>query len=170
MTDIDKTVEEAFASAMPYECWEKLTDESAKAYSAFCVFRDLDAAYRTIKKAFETADKGSSYKQWCNWSWKFKWSERAAAFDRNNERIKQTQFRKIIEAQTEKQIEVAGQMLDVLGRKLTTMNPEEITANHVPVFLTTADKMQRTIAGLDSENKSEMKQGELSFFTEFEGL
>ena len=39
MTDIDKAIEEAKASVMPFESWERLPGESGAAYSAFCAYR-----------------------------------------------------------------------------------------------------------------------------------
>ena len=37
MTDIEKTIEEAKASMLPFESWERLEGESPAAFAAFCV-------------------------------------------------------------------------------------------------------------------------------------
>jgi excisionase family DNA binding protein len=55
MTDMDKAIEEAKASVMPFESWERLPGESGLAYSAFCAYRDLGLA-RNIRKAVEAAE------------------------------------------------------------------------------------------------------------------
>jgi hypothetical protein len=56
MTDIDKTLDEAKAAALPFESWERLAGESGLAYAAFCAYRDLGLE-RNIRKAVETAEK-----------------------------------------------------------------------------------------------------------------
>ena len=38
--DYEKIVEEAKASALPYENWERLPGETGAAFAAFCAFRD----------------------------------------------------------------------------------------------------------------------------------
>ena len=38
--DYEKIVEEAKASLLPYESWERLPGESGAAFAVFCVFRD----------------------------------------------------------------------------------------------------------------------------------
>src|SRR5215469_3736093 len=106
MTDFDKTIEEAKAVVLPYESWERLTEETAPAYAAFCVFRDLGFE-RNIRKAYEkakniTVKSENQYSGWRNYASLFRWKERAEAFDRYTEKMKQAEFRKTIEAQGEK--------------------------------------------------------------------
>ena len=175
MTDFEKVIEEAKAAVLPFESWERLTGESSLAYAAFCSFRDLGAE-RNIRKAVENAEKdetkqGKRYRVWLNWSTQFRWKERTADYDRYIEKLKQTELRKTIEAQGEKQREVTGKMLDVVSKKLETMNPEELTQGNVTEWVQTAIKAEREAAGLLADNgKAEPKQGELSFVTDFQGL
>ena len=62
-------------------------------------------------------------------------------------------------------------MLDVVSKKLDTMNPEELTQGNVTEWVSTAIKAEREAAGLVADNgKAEPKQGELSFVTDFQGL
>jgi len=61
MTDIDKTIKEAWsksalAEILPFESWERLPGETGAAFSAFCAFRDLGAE-RNIRKAVESIEK-----------------------------------------------------------------------------------------------------------------
>ena len=179
MKDIDRVIREAKEGLMPFESWERLPRESAMAFAAFCVFRDLGAE-RNIRKAAETAlnsidknegGRGTSYRMWRNWSTQFRWKERAADFDRYLENLKQTELRKTIEAQGEKHREVTGKMLDVVIKKLDTMNPEDLTQGNVPDWVQTAIKADREVAGLvNADGKAESKQGELAFVSDFNGL
>ncbi|MDR0496189.1 MAG: hypothetical protein LBH42_01090 [Treponema sp.] len=175
MTDIDKAIEEAKADMMPFESWERLPGETALAYAAFCIFRDMGAE-RSIRKAVEFAEKdkaacGKSYNGWRNWSTKFRWRERAADYDKHLDHLKQTDLRKTIETQGEVHRAVTGKMLAVVSKKLDLMDPAELTQGNVTEWVSTAIKAEREAAGLTtSGGKSEPKQGELSFVSDFEGL
>ena len=175
MTDFEKVIEEAKAAVLPFESWERLTGESSLAYAAFCSFRDLGAE-RNIRKAVESFEKDEAkrekrYRVWRNWSTQYRWRERAADYDRYTEKLKQTELRKTIEAQGEKHREVTGKMLDVVSRKLDTMNPEELTQGNVTEWVATVIRAEREAAGLVTSNgKPEPKQGELSFTPDFQGL
>jgi len=175
MTDFNKAINEAIADNLPFESWERLTGETSAAFSAFCSFRDLGSE-RNIRKAVESVEKDEAvrakrYKVWRNWSTAFRWRERAADYDKYLERLKQAELRKTIEAQGEKQREVTGKMLDVVSKKLDTMNPADLSQNSVSEWVQTAIKAEREAAGLVAGNdKAEPKQGELNFVSDFQGL
>ena len=175
MTDIDKAVEEAKKQMMPFESWEQLPGESSKAFLAFRSFRDIGPE-RSIRKAVDEVEKDEGKREkrckvWRNWCSKFRWRERAADYDRYIEHLKQGEKRKTIEAQGEKQRMVTGKMLDVVSKKLDTMNPADLTQDSLPEWVQTAIKAEREAAGLVASNgKPETKQGELNFTSDFEGL
>ena len=179
MTDIDKTIEEARVDMLPFYSWERLTGETSEAFYAFCVFRDFGLD-RNILKAVESAAKDErerlkKYRTWRNWAAKFRWSVRAADYDRWRESLKQTEVRKTIEAQGEKHRLVTGKMLDVVIKKLDLMNPEDLTQSTVTDWVNTSIKAEREasnfVCGLVSPNgKTETKQGELNFVSDFQGL
>ena len=175
MLDIEKVIDDVKASTLPYESWEKLTGESALAFSAFCSFRDLGAE-RNIRKAVDVFESDESkkekrYRVWRNWAAQFRWRERAADYDNYIEQLKQTELRKTIEAQGEKHRLVTGKMLDVVQKKLDIMNPEELTQGNVTDWVQTAIRAEREAAGLVSFcSKEYPKQNELSFVSDFNGL
>jgi len=175
MTDTDRIIEEARAEMLPFESWERLTGETSAAFAAFCVYRDFGAE-RNICRAIENMEKDEGirakrYRVWRNWSTQFRWRERAADYDRYIEKLKQTELRKTIEAQGEKHRQVTGKMLDVVSKKLDTMNPEDLTQGTVTDWVQTAIRSEREAAGIISPNgKPETKQGELNFVSDFQGL
>jgi hypothetical protein len=67
--------------------WEKLSGESAKAFHAFTIYRDLGAA-RSLAKVGralgETGVAGPSMVE--EWSVRWRWVERSDAFDRDEDR------------------------------------------------------------------------------------
>ena len=161
MTDFDKAIKKAKVAILPFESWERLPGETPLAYSAFCFFRDLGSE-RNVRKAVDCFEKDETKKEkrikvWRNWSTQFRWRERAADFDRYIEKLKQEELRKTIEAQG------TGKMLDVVNRKLDTINPEDLTQGNVTEWVQAAIKAERETAGLVTANgKAESKQGELS--------
>jgi hypothetical protein len=175
MTDIDKAIELAKAEVLPFESWERLSGESGAAFSAFCAFRDCGTE-RTVKKAVESVEKDEAvrakrYRVWRNWCTAFRWRERVADYDKYIERLKQSELRKTIEAQGEKQRVVTGKMLDVVNKKLDLMNPADLSDGNLTEWVQTAIKAEREAAGLVAGNdKAEMKQGELNFVSDFQGL
>ncbi|MCL2319299.1 MAG: hypothetical protein FWC45_04385 [Treponema sp.] len=179
MTDMEKAIEEAKASMMPFESWERLPGESSAAFAAFCAFRDFGVE-RNIRKAVDSALKSSEkdegvrakrYRVWRNWCSQFRWRERAADYDNYMEKLKATELRKTIEAQGEKHRAVTGKMLDVVSKKLDTMDPAELTQGNVTEWVQTAIRAEREAAGLVvSGGKAEPTQGELNFVQDFQGL
>jgi hypothetical protein len=175
MTVIDKVIGEVKAEMLPFESWERLAGESSGAFAAFCAFRDLGPE-RNIRKAVESVEKdgaaqGRKYKVWRNWSTLFRWRERAAGYDRYMEHLKQSELRKTIEAQGEKHRAVTGKMLDVVSNKLDTMNPADLSQTSVNEWVQTAVKAEREAAGLVTSNgKTEPKQGEWNFVSDFQGI
>ena len=175
MTDIDKAIEEAKADMLPYESWERLAGETPLAYAAFCSFRDLGAE-RNIRKAVEVSEKDKArqvkrYNVFRNWSTQYRWRERAADYDRHIEKLQQGELRKTIEAQGEMHRQVTGKMLEVVNKKLDTMNPAELTQGNVTEWVQTAIRAEREAAGLVADKgKPEPKQGELNFTPDFQGL
>jgi len=175
MTDFNKAIEEAKKDMLPFESWERLSGESSSAFAAFCAFRDFGSE-RNIRKAVETVEtdegvRAKRYRQWRNWAVQYRWKERVEDFDNYIEKLKQKELRKTIEAQGELHRKVTGKMLEVVSKKLDSMNPEELTQGNVTEWVQTAIKAEREAAGLVAESvKPEAKQGNLNFVSDFEGL
>ena len=175
MTDMDRAIGEAKAAMLPFESWERLAGESSGAFAAFCAYRDYGPG-RNIRKAVESFEKDEAkrekrYGVWRNWCSQYRWKERAADYDRYTEQLKQSEFRKTIEAQGELHRQVTGKMLEVVKKKLDGMNPEELTQGNVTEWAAMAIRAEREAAGLVTSNgKSEPKQGELNFAPDFQGL
>ena len=182
MTEIDKTIEEVIADNLPFESWERLQGETSAAFSAFCAYRDFGLE-RNIRKAVESVEKdvtaqAKKYKVWRNWSTQYPWRDRAADYDKYIERLKQAEMRKTIEAQGEKHREVTKKMLDVVSKKLDTMNPADLSQGSVSEWVQTAIKADREAEqfadancfGVSASRNSCLKQGELNFVSDFQGL
>ena len=120
MRDYEKIIEEAKASHLPYESWERLPGETGAAFAAFCAYRDYGLE-RNIRKAVDSVEKdevarAKHYQMWRNWCAKYRWYERAADYDNYTEKLKQTEIRKTIEEQGKVHREITGKMLRVVGK------------------------------------------------------
>jgi hypothetical protein len=160
---------------MPFESWERLAGESGAAYSAFCAYRDLGLE-RNIRRAVEVNEKDRGiwdrrYRMYRNWAGRFRWRERAADYDRYLEHLKQGEVRKTIEARGELHREVTGKMLEAVSKKLTLMDPAELSPGAVTQWVETAVRADREAAGPAATNGGAgPKQGEINFSPEFDGL
>ena len=66
---------------MSINLWDKLPNESHKAYMVFCAYRDM-GIYRSIKKTCAKLGRQPNYKTWLSeWSVKYNWVERVEAYD-----------------------------------------------------------------------------------------
>ena len=64
------------------DVWEPWPGESAKAYQAFCAYRDLPTKARSVRAAYEQeTGKKIPSGRWTQWSTKFRWVERSRAWD-----------------------------------------------------------------------------------------
>ena len=66
------------------ELWDRQPDETARAFEAFVVYRDL-GANRSIRKTGEKLSKNCT--TLAEWSSKYDWVKRAAAWDAEQDRI-----------------------------------------------------------------------------------
>lgn len=75
--------------------WERQQNESSKAYSVFCVYRDLGPE-RSQEKTIEKLPKKRVIKTVANWASKFNWVARCQAYDDYLERKKREEREKAI--------------------------------------------------------------------------
>jgi hypothetical protein len=188
MTDTEKLLAEVKAELLPFESWERLTGESAAAYTAFCAFRDYGPE-RNIRRAVEGHFRkaecpypldtfiAKKYRMWRNWSTAFRWRERAADYDAWLDKLKQTEVRKAIEAQGEAQREALSKMLAKASKGVDLTDPAGMKAETIRDWLETSIRLDRELsnlgilaAGKGNAAEPEHKPGSIQFIPEFEGL
>jgi len=167
--------EKACVGILPYESWEQLQCETSRAYAAFCAYRDYGLD-RNIRKTVESVEKdvamqAGKYCRWRKWACKYHWRERAADYDRYNEKLEQAEQRKTIEFTREKFRKVIVKILDIVEKKLDIMDPSELTQKSVIKWFQTAIEATNIITGLITpESKSEPEEERVIFPIEFQGL
>jgi len=85
----------------------RVKGESAKAYQAFCVYRDLGPT-RSLSKVAHSLTKSRTLL--ADWSVKWGWVERAAAYDAEQERLAAAEEARVREAEIAKRIEAVEEM------------------------------------------------------------
>lgn len=139
--------------------WERLENESSKAFQAFCIYRDLgpdrnlNASYRTFKQSTEPV-RAPGF--WQDWSSEFRWVERSAAYDdyieAERRRIRESEMRKLEERRfrflirnqqsLEERVEDADEMLakakklpltEVVTKKANGVVVEQTRVRGVPI-------------------------------------
>ena len=129
--------------------WEQQPEETARAYTAFCVFRDLGPR-RTLAAAaaaYYQRAADSLERQVDKWSSAHRWVERAAAWDRHLD----AQGRAAQETARREMAERHGREARALQAKalerLRALRPEELSPADVLRFFVEAVKLERLALG-----------------------
>lgn len=117
--------------------WDKHPDESSKNYNAFCAFRDLgrnrdklQAYLNYTGKSREEWGKSQASSQFYAWAKKYKWNERAEAWDEKQEKKKREEMEEEMVEYSKTMMKnsqiVGDSVLKGLKSRLEGKDPEEI--------------------------------------------
>lgn len=130
--------------------WDRQPGESTKAYAAFCAYRDLGPE-RSIEKAGQMLDKPRSKKWLGEWSAKYKWVERAKAYDDYVEKLKRKEKEKAIKEMAERQARIAMAFQEKIIERLQSIDPAELTPTELVKWFEIAAKIERLNRGEPTE-------------------
>lgn len=129
------------------EPWTRRDGESAKAFKAFGLYRDMEPSRRSIDAAYHayTGQQGSNKRAsgfFTAWTAAHDWTARAAAYDAHRERQRlEAQGTEEIEAFRDRQIKLAAattattiRLLQRLNERLETLTAAEITPQMIPSY------------------------------------
>jgi hypothetical protein len=147
--------------------WDPWPGESAKAYAAFCLYRDLgprrslDAASRSYHGSHrEGVDllsgrlprASGTIRRWAHcWNWQ----ARARAWDQEAERIKQAEQRAALQEMAERHAKEALMMQNKAIERLRQLRPEELGTRETLAYLVEAAKLERLARGEPTERVSQ---------------
>lgn len=146
------------------EPWERLDSESAKAFAAFCLFRDMgpkrtlnEASRRYHSKASGVQDKDNQgtdkprYRQKSGlmrlWYEKFDWRQRALAWDGEMERRQREATAEARLEMTRRHVLQAKALQSKAIERLAQIDPATLEANDVLAFIVQATRLERTALG-----------------------
>lgn len=147
--------------------WEQQAGESAKAYAAFCLYRDLgsrrslDEASRSYHRSgrdIQHASAGRSPRASGTirrWAQRYNWLARARAWDQEAERIKQAEQHAAIQEMAERHAKEALMMQNKAVERLRQLRPEELGARETLAYLVEAAKLERLARGEPTERVSQ---------------
>lgn len=101
------------------EYWERLPNETNKAYSAFCVYRDLRHDRSFTRVQAKLGKKSRTYIAY--WSKKYKWVERVRAFDDYEEKLIRQKHIESIQKMNERQSRQSKAFQKVLYLPVVTL-------------------------------------------------
>lgn len=134
--------------------WEQQPGESAKAFEAFAIYRDMGVE-RSVRKVTQRLNKSLTLIG--KWSSAYNWPERARAYDRDLDRQAHAQAVREVRSMTNRHIRIAMQLqakaLEALEQlDVTTLSPKMQLA-----FLAKATEIERmnrlSAAGMDDSGQ-----------------
>ena len=126
--------------------WERQSGETARAFSAFCHYRDLPAVDRSVAAAWGRKLGGKQWERWCT---SHDWVNRAAEHDsdlasRRRERMAQELDR----AKDDASVLIRAALAKVAER-IQGMDAEELAAGQIPAALRTLIELELKVLGYE---------------------
>lgn len=128
--------------------WERQPGEGVKAFEAFNTYMLMGTDRSHVKVAYEL---GKSATLMSKWSSQWKWVERAAAWDIEQENLARKDQIKEIKEMRKRHASLATQMLAKVTKRMLKMPEEELTPQDVKAWVETASKLERLSRGDTSE-------------------
>lgn len=124
--------------------WERQENESAKAYQAFSIYRDMGVERSLAKVGGEL---GKSTKMMEKWSKAHNWVKRVEAWDIEQDRLLRIELSKTIGKMRKKHAEIANVMLNRAMKALQKLPIEEMKPQDISRFVDSATKLERISRG-----------------------
>lgn len=138
------------------EPWEQQPGESAKAYAAFCLYRDLPPAKRSLRAVTELiyGPKPGMKRSQRNvpgkirdWAARWRWAERAKAWDEEQDRQNREAQLQAIKEMRERHAEQAKYLQAKALEALQKMVPQEFSPADALRYLIEGAKLERISRG-----------------------
>ena len=129
--------------------WEQQPGESARAFGAFCVYRDLGPrrSLRASAAAFYEQTSAARERQVDKWSRAFRWVERAGAWDRHLDAQARQAQEETRREMTERHVKEARALQGKALERLRALRPEELGPADLLRYIVEAAKLERLAVG-----------------------
>lgn len=124
--------------------WERQPNEGEKAYSHFAMYRDLGRT-RTLAQAAETLSLNPGYLRGVAAA--NHWTDRAAAWDREQDRLYAEQMAAKRRDMASRHAKVATAFLAQVAQRLRTLDPSDLTPGDLARWVDVATKVERAAYG-----------------------
>lgn len=134
--------------------WEQQPGESAKAFEAFAIYRDMGVE-RSVRKVAQRLNKSLTLIG--KWSSRYNWPERARAYDRDLDRQAHAQAVRDVRSMTNRHIRIAMQLQAKALEALEQLNVATLSPKMQLAFLAKATEIERmnrlSAAGMDDSGQ-----------------
>ena len=125
---------------MAQKPWERMEGESAKAFEAFRIYRDMGPE-RNLRAVGERLGKSRAIIE--RWSSSNQWVERARAYDNDLERAAHQEALKSVREMQKRHISIAAQLQNKALLALQKTKPEHMKPGELLSFMKEAAKLER---------------------------
>ena len=134
--------------------WEQQPGESAKAFEAFAIYRDMGVE-RSVRKVTQRLNKSLTLIG--KWSSRYNWPERDRAYDRDLDRQAHAQAVREVRSMTNRHIRIAMQLQAKALEALEQLNVATLSPKMQLAFLAKATDIERmnrlSAAGMDDSGQ-----------------
>ena len=131
--------------------WERQSGETAKAYAAFLLYRDLPAIDRSVPAARERHQSNTkgTLRQWKGWSMRNGWVNRAAEHDSDLASRRREHTAKEMERSQDDALILIRAALAKVAERIQGMDAKELAAGQIPAALRTLIELERQVLGYE---------------------
>ena len=131
--------------------WERQSGETAKAYAAFLLYRDLAAIDRSVLAAREGHQKDTkgTLRQWKGWSMRNDWVNRAAEHDSDLASRRREHMAKELDRSKDNAVSLTRAFNVKIAERIEGMDAEELAAGQIPAALKTLFELEFKALGYE---------------------
>ena len=131
--------------------WERQSGETAKAYAAFLLYRDLPAIDRSVPAARERHQSNTkgTLRQWKGWSMRNGWVNRAAEHDSDLASRRRERMAKELERAQDDAVVLIRAALAKVAERIKGMDAEELAAGQIPAALRMLIELELKVLGYE---------------------
>lgn len=130
--------------------WERQPAEGARAFAAFCVYRDLGPMERSTRLAAEKV--GRSKSQIAHLSMKFRWPRRVAAYDKWCDQVRLAKQRKALEEMGERHAGIAMLVQTKALEKFQSMGGRDLSPQTAITMFDVGVRVERLARGMATQS------------------
>ena len=132
--------------------WERQSGETAKAYAAFLLYRDLPAIDRSVPAARERHQSNTkgTLRQWKGWSMRNGWVNRAAEHDSDLASRRREHTAKEMERSQDDALILIRAALAKVAERIQGMDAKELAAGQIPAALRTLIELELKVLGYEN--------------------
>lgn len=131
------------------EPWSMRPGESARAYEAFRVYRDLgkERSLRAAALEFYGRENPGAVRQMGDWSTRWGWVDRVRAYEEEQDRIYREKAAEELREMGERHARLAVAMLGKAARRLQSIPDSELGPRDITAFVAEASRLERLARG-----------------------